>query len=207
MDNRVDIVDREICHDRFFRLERYRLRHSLFAGGMSEVLARELLIRGRAGALLPYDWRRDEVVLIEQFRIGALHAPSGAWLLETVAGVEEEGESIEELVIREAREEAGCEISAVVPVYEFFPMPGGSSERIALHIGCVDTATVEPGSVHGVAEEGEDIRVHVMKRDEAMRRIETGEIDSSYTIIALLWLASNRDKVRAAWEVARGGKR
>lgn len=40
-------------------------------------MKRELLERGHAAAVLPYDARRDRIVLIEQFRVGALEAERG----------------------------------------------------------------------------------------------------------------------------------
>ena len=80
-----EVLDKSICHDGFFRLERYRLRHELFAGGWSGELVRELLVRGHAVAVLLYDPIRDQVVLVEQFRIGALASGEHPWMLEVVA--------------------------------------------------------------------------------------------------------------------------
>ena len=63
----------------FFKLTEVVLRHDLFEGGESPELRRELLDRHQAAAVLPYDPVRDEVVLIEQFRIGAGDDPTGPW--------------------------------------------------------------------------------------------------------------------------------
>ncbi len=71
-DPRVQILDKTVCYDGFFRIERYRLCHALFRGGWSRELTRELFERGHAAAVLPYDPVLDAVVLVEQFRIGAL---------------------------------------------------------------------------------------------------------------------------------------
>ena len=103
----VEIVDRELCYQGFFRLERVRLRHSLHRGGMSPVLVRETLEKGDVVAVLPYDPVADTVVMIEQFRVGAIGAPRGAWLLEIVAGLMEPGEQPDDVARREATEEAG----------------------------------------------------------------------------------------------------
>ncbi len=57
----VEIIARETAYEGHFRLDRYRLRHRLFDGGMSPELKREVFERGHAAALLPYDPVRDEV--------------------------------------------------------------------------------------------------------------------------------------------------
>jgi hypothetical protein len=67
----VEILEREVCYQGFYRLERLRLRHRLFAGGMSPPIVREVIEKGDVAAVLLYDPKRDEVVMIEQFRIGA----------------------------------------------------------------------------------------------------------------------------------------
>ena len=100
-------IDRQLRYSGFFELTEIRLKPDLFDGGESPVLTRELLFRHHAAAVLPYDPVRDEVVLIEQFRIGAGEDPTGPWLYEIIAGLREPDESAEELVYREALEEAG----------------------------------------------------------------------------------------------------
>lgn len=193
----VEIVEKTLAHDGFFRLERYRLRHELFSGGWSGELTRELFERGAAAAVLPYDPVYDQVVLIEQFRIGALESPGGAWLLEVVAGIIEEGETPEEVIRREVREEAGCELIDRVPICSYLVSPGGTSERIALFCGRVDARGV--GGVHGNACEGEDIRVMAVAADTAFSWVESGRIDNASTIIALQWLRLNRQGLRRTW--------
>ncbi len=202
MTRKYEIIEREVGYQGFFRLERYRLRHELFSGGVSGVLTRELFERGHAAAVLPYDPERDAVVLIEQFRVGALDDAHGPWLLEIVAGVMEEGESAKDLVRREAMEEAGCVIHELQPICEFLVSPGGTSERISLFCGRVDSR--QAGGVHGVHEEGEDIRVHVLPLSEALRDVAQGKIRSASPIIALQWLALHRDELRERWPGATG---
>ncbi len=194
---KIEITDRELCHDGFFQLERYRLRHELFAGGMSPPLVRELFVRGLATAALLYDPLLDRVVLVEQFRIGALNHPGGAWLLECVAGMVEEGESVEDVIRREAIEEAGCTVTELIRLYEFYPAPGGSSERVALYLAKTDASKAE--GIYGLDHEGEDIKVHAMTLETALQHIESGEIDSSYTIMALQWLAARKEELVEKW--------
>ncbi len=193
----VEILEKTICFQGFFRLERYRLRHRLFNGDWSPPLTREIFERGHAAAVLPYDPAKDEIILIEQFRPGAMTAPGGPWLLEIVAGMIESGETAEEVVEREGMEEANCAISDLIPLYDYCVSPGGTTERIALFCGRVDTTNV--GGVHGVSEEGEDIKVHVVSLDHALNLLRSGRLNSASVIIALQWLALNREQVRMQW--------
>ncbi len=188
------IINREVAYKGFFRLEKYQLRHTLFQGGWGEEITRELFMRGNCVAVLLYDPNRDEVVLIEQFRAGAILNPDRAWLLEIVAGAIEEGETAEEVAYRESVEEAGCEIKELTLIKEFYTTPGGASERISLFLGIVDSSHV--GGIHGLDDEHEDILVSVVKFDDAFKMVEDGRIESGIPIIAIQWLYINRDKLR-----------
>lgn len=195
-----EIQEKTICYQGFFRLERYRLRHRKFSGEWGRSITRELFERGNAAAVLPYDPHTDEVLLIEQFRAGAIYAPSNnPWLLEIVAGVIEANETPEQVVERESVEEAGCQISNLIPLYDYLVSPGGTTERIILFCGQVDMKTIDVGSIHGNGEEDEDIKVHVMPVSNAIELLNTGRISSASAIIALQWLALNRDSVRQRW--------
>ena len=193
----VELLDKSERYSGFFRINGYRLRHRLFAGGWSGVIEREVFERGHAVGVLPYDPVADSVVLIEQFRIGALVAGMSPWLIEVVAGIIEEGEVPEEVARRETQEEAGLEIQALMPMCRYLVSPGGSSESVRLYCGRVDSRGA--GGIHGLAEEHEDIRVDRLPYGDAMRLLEEGRVTNSVSLIALQWLALNRDRVRAAW--------
>lgn len=194
---KVEILEKQDCYHGFFRMEKYRLRHRLYDGRMSNEIERELFERGHAAAVLLYDPLLERVVLLEQFRIGALELVSGPWLLEIVAGIIEPGESAEEVVRREAEEEAGCTIQALSFICEYLVSPGGTSERISLYCGMVDSRGV--GGVHGLDTEDEDILVQTVPFDEAWTWLQEGAINSASPIIALQWLAMQRPLLRQRW--------
>ena len=183
----VEVLQRETCFKGFYRLDRLQLRHRQFAGGMGPQLSRELFVRHDAVCVLPYDPQRDSVVLIEQFRVGAMDKSSNPWLLELVAGLIDKDEQPEEVARREAVEEADLELTALWPITQYYPSPGGSDERVHLYIGRCDSEGA--GGVHGLAEEGEDIRVHVWPLEDALQAVKDGRIDNAASIIALQWLA------------------
>lgn len=193
----VDILESTTVWQGFFRVDRLRLRHRLFRGGWSRPMVREVFERGHAAAILPYDPVLDKVVLIEQFRVGALTAGAEPWLIEIVAGVIEDGERAEDVVRREIVEEAGCAATDILPVMDVFTTPGGSSEHIAIFCGRVDATSV--GGIHGLDGEDEDIRVFTETPETALRRIADGSITNIIAVAALQWLALNRAMVQAHW--------
>ncbi len=193
------IIDSETLGEGYLTLRRYHLRHRLFAGGWSPVLMRERLDGLEAAFLLPYDPIRDEVVLVEQFRIGAMETEPNAWVLEAIGGALDSDEDQEEVVRREAIEEAGIEVVALEPIGTFMISPGTSSEHIHLFCGQVDASSAD--GIHGLADEGEDIRVEVLSFDDAVGEMYGGRIKSASTILALQWLALHRDELRRKWMV------
>jgi ADP-ribose pyrophosphatase len=197
VDEPVQVLSSETPYDGFLRLSRYRLRHRLYAGGWSRELVRERVERLRAVAVLPYDPVADRVVLIEQFRIGALEKGAGAWLLEIVGGMWDPDTAPETVARKEAEEEAGCAILDLLPVGDLWMSPGTASERVMLYCGRVDARGV--GGIHGLMHEGEDIRVESMPFAAAMAAKAEGRLCSATAVIALQWLALNRERVRASW--------
>ncbi len=193
----VELIERETPYQGYFRIDRYVLRHTLFAGGVSEPLTREVFERGHAAAVLPYDPVRDEVVLIEQFRIGAYAAGRDPWLVEIVAGIVEDGETPRDVALRELGEEAGQTADLVEPIGEVMLSPGGTSETIALFCARTDASGAE--GIHGLADEHEDIRVTALPFADALAAVDGGDIVSAPAIIALQWLALNRDRLRDRW--------
>ncbi|GFO72601.1 ADP-ribose pyrophosphatase [Bathymodiolus japonicus methanotrophic gill symbiont] len=197
MKKQFKVLKQETMYQGFFSLNRYQVQHSLFAGGNSEILTRELFQRGSCVAVLLYDPDADKVVIIEQFRMGPVGQPERheqAWLLEIVAGAIEDGETAEQVAYREAEEEAGCVVKEMRLINEFYTSPGGISERISLFYGRVNADDV--GGIHGLDHEHEDILVSTVSFAEAYAMIEDGRIESAIPIIAIQWLALNKHKLR-----------
>jgi len=187
----VQILDKKPLYKGFFQCNTYTLKHRLFAGGWSPAIEREIFERGHAAAVLPYDAKNDTVVLIEQFRFGAIDSDQSPWLLEIVAGIIEEGEQSIEVIKREALEEAGITIESTQFIMNSLLSPGGCTEHVDIFIGSVDSS--KAGGLHGLAEEGEDIRVLVVPRETAYQWVLEGKINNSAAVIALLWLQLNKD--------------
>lgn len=193
----VDILQRETLYQGFFELHRLRLRHRIHQGGWSDELQRELFVREDVVCALLYDPDRETVVLLEQFRVGALKDVRSPWMLELVAGIVEAGETKEAVAERETQEESGAQILDLISVCDYHVSPGGSQEMTRLFCARVDSR--ELGGYHGLAHEGEDIRVIVVPELEAYQALTGGRIRNAHTLIALQWLWLNREQLKQRW--------
>ena len=153
----------------FFQVDLYQFEHALFAGGKSELISREILERGDAIAVLPYDPISDTVLLIEQIRIGAIKSKHSPWLLECIAGMTDGSDDYESVVKKEAYEEAGLNLTELEFMLSYLSSPG------------------------------EDIKTHVLSVDDALTRLNNGEMDNAATVICMQWLALNHEKMKHKW--------
>jgi ADP-ribose pyrophosphatase len=190
----VEVLNADTPFKGFFRIDRYTLRHRTHDGGWSAAMTREVFERGHAVAVLPYDPVRDQVVLIEQFRPGALAGGMAPWQVEVVAGIIEPDEPPETVARRESEEEAGLHVRELIPITHYIASPGGSSETIRLYCGLIDSEAA--GGLHGLDHENEDIHARAMPFDEAFGLLGQGPADNAPTVIGLYWLALNRARLR-----------
>ena len=196
----MEIVAEKTLYKGFFTLKQIQFKHKLFAGGESEIVTRELLIKGAASAVIAYDPKADSVVLVEQVRIGAAYHPEpmrSPWLLELIAGMVEKDEKPEEVALRESKEEAGITVKNLTHCLSVWDSPGGTVERLHLFVGKVDSSQAK--GIHGLADENEDIRVHVVKREQAYQWMCEGKIDNGIAVIGLQWLQLNYAKLQKRW--------
>ncbi|PXZ08121.1 ADP-ribose diphosphatase [Gilliamella apicola] len=199
--NKKDVFNltKRILYKGFFSLYEYRFQYRKFDGSVSDAVTREILDRGHAVVLLAYDDKRDEVVLIEQIRIAAIDTQDTPWMLELIAGMmDHDNESSEEVAKREAMEEAGIIVGQCKPIISYLASPGGLTEQLHILVGQVDSSTAR--GVHGLAEENEDIKVHVVSREQAYQWVEEGIINNAASIIALQWLQLNHQSLKDEWK-------
>jgi ADP-ribose pyrophosphatase len=196
----VELLEVKRTFQGYFAVDQYRLRYRRFDGSWSPPVEREVFERGHAAALLLFDPHLDQLVLLEQFRVGALPAQRPPWMLEIVAGIIDEGESAEGVAARECQEEAGLTLLRLEPIFTYMPSPGGAAETIHLFIGQVDAA--KAGGVFGLAEEAEDIKVHILSLGDAITLCDAGKVENAATLIALYWLARHHTNLRQRWRDA-----
>ncbi|WP_299805923.1 ADP-ribose diphosphatase [uncultured Shewanella sp.] len=191
--NDVELLGKKPLYKGFFKMDEYRFKHRLFNGGWSGEVCREVFERGHAVVVLPYDPISDEVVLIEQIRIPVLESGKTPWLFELVAGMIDSGQTSMDVAHRELKEETGLSAQSITKVNEYFSSPGGTSERFDFYWAKVCAADAQ--GIHGLDEEHEDIRVHVLGREQAYQMVVDGKIDNASTVIGLLWLQLNYQEI------------
>ncbi|MBG23104.1 MAG: ADP-ribose diphosphatase [Idiomarinaceae bacterium] len=189
------IIEKTTVRKGFLSIFKYRLKHRLFAGGWSQEFEREVMDRGHAVMVIPYDIARDRLVVLEQFRIGALQQEESPWLLEFVAGmIDKPEESAASVAQRELDEEAGVTAEKMHYALTYLSTPGGCTEKISIYIGEVDSS--QAASHGGLATENEDIKVHVLPRSEVMELLEQGKINNAASVIGLQWLQLHLEQIR-----------
>lgn len=193
------IVSRNLVFDGFHRLEVVRAQpRSLKHDGFAAEMEREIFSCGGYSTVLLYVPETDEILMNEQFRLGAFMANSAdPFLWECAAGIIDEGETPEEAAVRETQEETGCSVLALEKVGSFFTSPGCLDEEAHVFIGRI--AKADTTQIFGVEEEGEEIRTHLLPSARVLEMLDAGEIRNGSSALALNWFGRHKDRIRAAW--------
>jgi len=180
----------------FFALDEIEISHRRFEGGNEGPLERAVFVSFDAAIVLPYDPRRDRVLLVEQFRVGPfLRGDPHPWTLEPIAGHIDAGETPELAAHREAAEEAGLALRELIRVGGHYPSPGASTEYYHCFIGLCDLPDEKAGR-GGISHEGEDIRTHTIGLDALLGLVDSGEAEVGPLVLLALWLERYRARAR-----------
>tara|TARA_R110000868_G_scaffold215663_1_gene465770 strand:+ start:5720 stop:6340 length:621 start_codon:yes stop_codon:yes gene_type:complete len=196
---KFNILKSKQLYDGFCKVFNITFNHQKFNGSTSNVKEHEIFVRSPCVGVLPYNPITNEVILIKQFRIGAIDplnqfkANFNPWLLEIVAGIIDTNESFEQTGIRECQEEAGCNITKLIPMHDYLVSPGANNERIKLFCG-IFTEKYIPG-IFGLDFENEDIKTYLMSLDKAEDLLNSGKICNAASIVALQWIIINKKKI------------
>jgi ADP-ribose pyrophosphatase len=192
----VTVHKARLSYANFFAVEESDLSFERFDGAPSPVVTRAAFVSGDAVTVLPYDPARDRVLLVEQFRTGPLaRGDRNPWQLEAIAGRIDAGETPEQAARREAVEEAGLSLGALLSVGSYYPSPGAKTEFIYSYVALTDLPDDAAG-VFGVASEAEDIRGHLVGFDRCMGLVASGEIQNAPLLLSLMWLDRERKRLR-----------
>lgn len=192
----AQISERKRVYDGFFKVDELTIRMCRHNGGQMEV-KRLVFERGHAVAILGYDPISDEVLLINEMHPGLLAAGEYPFIDSLPAGMIDKGEAVLEAAAREFYEETGAQLSSAKVIHNgAYVSSGGTSEKITLVVGTLDMSQVQNGSLHGKTEEGEDIRVSIVKANDYISRAEQGLLHDMKCMVFALWLSKNRDALR-----------
>lgn len=194
----VEVLARQTTFDGYFKVEKLKYRFRLYRGGYSPILERDVITKQHAAAVLLYHPEDDCVVLVEQFRQGAMEVQGSPWVLEPVAGTLDKSHDPLFIAKEEAKEEAGCEVLELIPVTTYLVSCGVSNEQT--HVFCGRINNYQVHSIHGLEEEAEDIKVVALSSKQAFEMVACGEIFTASAVISLLWLQNNLQQVQARWK-------
>lgn len=183
----VQVKSKRRIYNGFFKIDEVIVNHDCFDGRRFENVRREVIVKCDTVSILLYDPIRDELLFIRQLRVPLLERAErdSPWTIEIVAGTIDRDDTPEAVIIAEAREEAGIEISKLVPIYDYFPSTGGSPGKMHLYLGLCDLT--DAGGFYGLEEESEDIEAFVISREEGFQLLAEGKLDNGFTLIAMLW--------------------
>jgi ADP-ribose pyrophosphatase len=193
------IVSRKTAFEGYHKLEIIEAQpKSLRDGGWTETMRREIFTAGPYSTVVLYIPETDEILLSEQFRLGAFMAGAGdPFLFECAAGAIDPGETPHETAIRETLEETGCEIKELDFVGSFYTSPGCLNEEAYVFVGRIEKA--ETGAIFGLEEEGEEIRTHLLPAAKVFEMLDAGLIKNGSSALALHWFARHKDDIRNKW--------
>jgi len=129
--SKAKIVSRKVEFKGWHTLETLVVQpKSLKHDGWAEPMSREMYYTGLIVGALLYNPETDEVLMNQQFRVGAFVAGDEApHLYECCAGKVDEGETPEDAVRREAKEETGCDILDLEFIGTFYPTPAAAMKN------------------------------------------------------------------------------
>ena len=132
--------------DGFFQLEQLTLTHRGYQAESIGPMRRELFVRTPAVVVILCDVARKQLVMVEQFRIGAAMSDleDSPWMLEWVAGICDKNEVPLQTCYREVMEETGLTLADDPELlFSYYPSPGGSNELVHLYFAPCDVAEID----------------------------------------------------------------
>ena len=183
----VQILGTHLLSDKKYMLKEvsFRLEREGNAGNEQK---REVYERKNSATILLYNADNRTVVLTRQFRLPTyLNGNSSGLMVESCAGIIDEGELPEEGIRREALEETGYRVDKLEKVFEAYMSPASVTELIHFYIApyTPDRKETEGG---GLEEENEYIEVLELPFDEAYAMIASGGIKDAKTIMLLQYV-------------------
>jgi ADP-ribose pyrophosphatase len=192
------ILERKMLFDGYHKLEMFRVQpRSLKNGGWAAEMEREVFFGKSIAVVLLYIPETDEILLNQQFRLGAMMAGvENPFLFECAAGAIDEGETPEAAARREAFEETGCDVLDLEFIGKSYSSPGCMAEEFFLYVGRI--AKAESG-IYGHEHEGEEIKTHLLPYKSVLKMLDDGHIANIIPAMVLNWFARHHEQLRKKW--------
>jgi nudix-type nucleoside diphosphatase (YffH/AdpP family) len=182
-ENRIRVKDVKVLSDDWYVLKKTTFDY-MRTDGRWQTMSRETYDRGNGAVILLYNRMQKTVILTRQFRFPTfVNGLDDGMLIEACAGLLE-ANNPEECIRKETEEETGYRVENVRKVFEAYMSPGSVTEKLYFFVAEY-TPAAKTSSGGGEANDGEDIEVLEILLDEALQKIESGEIVDGKTIMLL----------------------
>jgi GDP-mannose pyrophosphatase NudK len=186
MNDRIKNVKTEILCKNWHTLKKVTFEY-LQEDGTYQTQSREAYDRGNGAVILLYNKEEKSVILTKQFRMPTyINGNNDGMMIEACAGLLD-NDNPQDCAKRETEEETGYKINAIKKVFEAYMSPGSVTEILYFFVAeYAKEMKVNEGG--GLASEHEEIEVMEMSFEEALHKIETGEIKDAKTIMLIQYL-------------------
>ena len=187
MNDRIKNMKTEVLCKNWHTLKKVIFEY-LQENGTYQTQSREAYDRGNGAVILLYDRQKKSVILTKQFRMPTyINGNSDGMMIEACAGLLD-NDNPEDCIKRETEEETGYKINHVKKVFEAYMSPGSVTEILYFFVAEY-SKEMKVNEGGGLASEHEDIEVMEMSFEDALHKIENGEIKDAKTIMLLQYLS------------------
>ncbi len=185
----INILKTEVLSDNWYTLRKITYEYTKPNG---EILTqtREAYDRGNGATILLYNKAQQTVILTRQFRLPTFtNGNADGMMIEACAGLLDL-DNPEDCIRRETEEETGYKVTDVRKIFEAYMSPGSVTE--ILHFFVAEySKDMKVNDGGGVEHEEENIEVLEMKFEEALVKVNNGEIKDAKTIMLLQYAKLN----------------
>ena len=186
MNDRIKNVKTEILCKNWHTLKKVTFEY-LQEDGNYQTQSREAYDRGNGATILLYNKHEKSVILTKQFRMPTyINGNSDGMMIEACAGLLD-NDNPEDCIKRETEEETGYKINQVQKIFEAYMSPGSVTEILYFFVAEY-SKEMKVNDGGGLASEHEDIQVMEMSFEDALHKIESGEINDAKTIMLIQYL-------------------